>query len=115
MPTFKFIKNGQEVAQVSTQRLISSIELSEHGFSQVRGADPRTLSATVAQHAGSAPSVASTDSVSSPHGKSLLSQLDKSSLSCLNEAAAHSLKDLLGHGYLQSDADEQVRGRMLLL
>lgn len=40
-----------------------------------------------------------------------MSQIDSSQTTCLNEASAHSLKDLLkspGSAYLESDADEQL-------
>lgn len=40
-----------------------------------------------------------------------MSQIDSSQTTCLNEASAHSLKDLLSSGstaYLESDADEQL-------
>jgi len=101
MPTFVFVKGGQEVGRI-------------------RGALPGQLQQLVAQHAGPAPT--SSTSEGSSKGKdeladtiSLLEFLDPSQLNCLNEADEHGVKGVISNkgknkagGWLESDADEQL-------
>lgn len=85
---------------------LSRVPCSPFGtMNKVRGADGNGLRGTLQQHAG--PASAGSSSTSA-HGKSLLAHIDKPGLSCLNEVSSHTLRDLLGNGYLESDADEQV-------
>ncbi|KZO95741.1 thioredoxin-like protein [Calocera viscosa TUFC12733] len=102
MPTFVFVKGGQEVGRI-------------------RGASAGQLKQLVTQHAGPAPTSAAEGSTSK--GKepelsdtiSLLEFLDPSQLNCLNEADDHGMKGIVnnkgknkGTAYLESDADEQL-------
>ncbi|KZT52476.1 thioredoxin-like protein [Calocera cornea HHB12733] len=102
MPTFVFVKGGQEVGRI-------------------RGASPGQLQQLVAQLVGPAP--AATAEGSTSKGKepelsdtvSLLEFLDPSQCNCLNEAEEHGMKGIVsnkgknqGSAWLESDADEQL-------
>ena len=115
MPTFVIVQSGRKVAEM-------------------KGADPSGLEALVRKHApasaasgsGSAPvekglegfvsvwSLSDRDCADSPMPdlqSSLNGSIDQQQVSCLNEDASHTIRDLLkggGDKWLESDADEQL-------
>lgn len=115
MPTFKFIKGGKEIDEVSDGP--SVLARNENSF-QLRGASPPQLNAKVAQHAGTAPAAGSSSGSSEPakpDSISLLPHITSNGLSCLNESSSHALSSILGpnHGprgssYLESDVDPEL-------
>jgi len=102
MPTFVFIKGRQTVETV-------------------KGANPAAIEAAIRKHAGppqrdyvegsSSGSSAPADKALAGHS-SLLSHIDTSQTTCLNEATSHGIKSIIptasSGGYLESDADEQL-------
>ena len=104
MPTFIFIKNRQTLETV-------------------KGANPAAIEAAIRKHAGPPQrnyvEGSSSSSQADPAAKqlgshtSLLSQIDSSQTTCLNESPNHGFRDLLkgdtpADTYLESDADEQL-------
>jgi len=101
MPTFVFIKNRQTLEMI-------------------KGANPAAIEAAIRKHAGlPQPDYVEGSGSSGPVDKalaghtSLLSQIDASQTTCLNEAPKHNLKSILTNPptpgtYLESDADEQL-------
>ncbi|BGP01175.1 hypothetical protein NBRC10513v2_002127 [Rhodotorula toruloides] len=83
---------------------------------EMKGANPAGLMAMVSKHAPASGGAGASGS-GAPVEKglegftSLNSQIDLSQIHCLNEAAGHTIKDLLrgsGDKWLESDADEQL-------
>ncbi|KAL8286499.1 hypothetical protein RQP46_004516 [Phenoliferia psychrophenolica] len=96
MPTFVILKGRNKVEEM-------------------KGANPSGLEALVRKHAPSGAAAASGSGAAPEKGlegtSSLNSFIDMGQISCLNEDAAHTIRDLLkggGDKWLASDADEQL-------
>lgn len=95
IPAFHFHKGGRKVDEFS-------------------GADPTRLEATIVKNLGSGSGKEAAGSVSRttshyPKGQNDLDEfVVKNQLECLNQTDDHTVKDLFGAGYVQSDADEQL-------
>ncbi|CAG8732904.1 9664_t:CDS:2, partial [Dentiscutata heterogama] len=90
MPTFKFFKNGQEVAQLV-------------------GANANELRRLVAQHAGS-PEESGSSSLNVQGHTDINEFITLNQVDCLNLKENHSAKSIFtkGESYIESDVDEQL-------